>query len=62
MSSKEPQRNLGLLAFSFAKFACSLMKGVIVMIDRYITMKTEEQAKRYAKELNSMSGVWGGMH
>ena len=29
------------------------------MIDRYITMKTEEQAKRYAKELNSMPGVWG---
>ena len=29
------------------------------MIERRMTLKTEEQAKRYAKELNSMPGVWG---
>lgn len=29
------------------------------MIERRMTLKTEEQAKRLAKELNSMSGVWG---
>ena len=29
------------------------------MIERILTLKTEEQAKRLAKELNSMSGVWG---
>lgn len=29
------------------------------MIDRIWTLKTEEQAKRLANELNGMSGVWG---
>ena len=29
------------------------------MIERILPLKTEEQAKRLAKELNSMSGVWG---
>ena len=29
------------------------------MIERRMTLKTEEQAKRLAKELNSMPGVWG---
>ena len=29
------------------------------MIERRMTLKTEEQAKRLAKELNGMSGVWG---
>ena len=29
------------------------------MIERRMTLRTEEQAKRLAKELNSMSGVWG---
>lgn len=29
------------------------------MIERRMPLKTEEQAKRLAKELNAMSGVWG---
>lgn len=29
------------------------------MIERRMTLKTEEQAKRLARELNGMSGVWG---
>ena len=29
------------------------------MIERIMPLKTEEQAKRLAKELNGMSGVWG---
>lgn len=29
------------------------------MIERIMPMKTEEQAKRLAKELNAMTGVWG---
>ena len=29
------------------------------MIDRKMGLHTEEQAKKLAKELNRMSGVWG---
>ena len=29
------------------------------MIERRMTLKTEEQAKRLARELNGMSSVWG---
>ena len=29
------------------------------MIDRKMGLRTEEQAKKLANELNSMSGVWG---
>ena len=29
------------------------------MIERRMTLKTEEQAKRLARKLNGMPGVWG---